>query len=214
VAALTAMDRPPVTLLSGSAIGWYSDTGGREVDESAPAGPGFLADLVKDWEAAAEPARGAGIRVVTLRTGIVLARRGGMLARLAPMFRLGLGARIGPGTQYISWIALTDHIRALRYLLGNPAIEGPVNVTAPNPVTNNDFTAALAKALGRPALLRAPASVLRAALGELSTDLLASARVIPRALVAAGFAFEHGHIADALAAELRPDGHPDSRPAA
>jgi uncharacterized protein (TIGR01777 family) len=214
VAAMTAMDRPPATLLSGSAIGWYSDTGGREVDESAPAGPGFLADLVKDWEAAAEPARGAGIRVVTLRTGIVLARRGGMLARLAPMFRLGLGARIGPGTQYISWIALTDHIRALRYLLGNPAIEGPVNVTAPNPVTNNDFTAALAKALGRPALLRAPASVLRAALGELSTDLLASARVIPRALVAAGFAFEHGHIADALAAELRPDGHPDSRPAA
>ena len=214
VAALTAADRPPATLLSGSAIGWYSDTGGREVDESAPAGSGFLADLVKDWEAAAEPARAAGIRVVTLRTGIVLARQGGMLARLAPMFRLGLGARIGPGTQYLSWIALTDHIRALRYLLGNPAIEGPVNLTAPNPVTNNDFTAALAKALGRPALLRAPAPVLRAALGELATDLLASARVVPRALVTAGFTFEHGHIASALAAELRPDGHPDSRPAA
>jgi uncharacterized protein len=214
VAALTAADRPPATLLSGSAIGWYSDTGGREVDESAPAGAGFLAELVRDWEAAAEPARAAGIRVVTLRTGIVLARQGGMLARLAPLFRLGLGARIGPGTQYISWIALTDHIRALRYLLGNPALDGPVNLTAPNPVTNNDFTAALAKALGRPALLRAPTPVLRAALGELSSDLLASARVIPRALVTAGFTFEYAHIAAALAAELRPDRQGDGRPAA
>ena len=214
VAALTAADRPPATLLSGSAIGWYSDTGGREVDESAPAGAGFLAELVRDWEAAAEPARAAGIRVVTLRTGIVLARQGGMLARMAPLFRLGLGARIGPGTQYISWIALTDHIRALRYLLGNPALAGPVNLTAPNPVTNNDFTAALAKALGRPALLRAPTPVLRAALGELSSDLLASARVIPRALVTAGFTFEYAHIAAALAAELRPDRQGDGLPAA
>ncbi len=213
VAALNAVDKPPATLLSGSAIGWYSDTGRREVDESAPAGSGFLAELARDWEAAADPARAAGTRVVTLRTGIVLARQGGMLARLAPLFRLGLGARIGPGTQYISWIALTDHIRALRYLLGNPAIEGPVNLTAPHPVSNNDFTAALARTLGRPALLRAPAPVLKAALGELSTELLASARVIPHALVAAGFSFEHPHIASVLAAELRPDGQPDHRPA-
>jgi uncharacterized protein (TIGR01777 family) len=208
VAALTAADQPPATLLSGSAIGWYSDTGGREVDESAPAGAGFLAEMARDWEAAAEPARAAGIRVVTLRTGIVLARQGGMLARLAPLFRLGLGARIGPGTQYISWIALTDHLRALRYLLGNPAIDGPVNLTAPNPVTNHDFTAALAKAVGRPALLRAPALVLRAALGELSSDLLASAQVIPRALITAGFIFERPHLAAALEAELRPGPRP------
>jgi uncharacterized protein len=213
VAALTAVDKPPATLLSGSAIGWYSDTGDREVDESAPAGSGFLAELARDWEAAAAPARAAGTRVVTLRTGIVLARQGGMLARLAPLFRLGLGARIGPGTQYISWIALTDHIRALQYLLGNPALEGAVNLTAPHPVSNSDFTAALARTLGRPALLRAPASVLKAALGELSTELLASARVIPHALVAAGFTFEHPHVASALAAELRPDGQPDRRPA-
>jgi uncharacterized protein (TIGR01777 family) len=212
VAALTAADQPPATLLSGSAIGWYSDTGGREVDESAPAGAGFLAEMARDWEAAAEPARAAGIRVVTLRTGIVLARQGGMLARLAPLFRLGLGARIGPGTQYISWIALTDHLRALRYLLGNPAIDGPVNLTAPNPVTNHDFAAALAKALGRPALLRAPAPVLRAALGELSSDLLASAQVIPRVLVTAGFIFERPYLAAALDAELRPGGQPDGRP--
>jgi uncharacterized protein len=212
-AALTAMDQPPATLLSGSAIGWYADTGGREVDESAPAGSGFLAGLVRDWEAAAEPARAAGIRVATPRTGIVLARRGGMLGRLAPLFRLGLGARIGPGTQFISWITLTDQVRALRYLLGNPAVEGPVNLTAPDPVTNADFTAALAKALGRPALLRAPAPVIRAALGELSGDLLASARVIPRRLLAAGFTFRYADIASALAAELHPRTQRDSRPA-
>ncbi|MGD0375336.1 MAG: TIGR01777 family oxidoreductase [Streptosporangiaceae bacterium] len=212
-AALTAMDQPPATLLSGSAIGWYADTGGREVDESAPAGTGFLAGLVRDWEAAAEPARAAGIRVANLRTGIVLARQGGMLGRLAPLFRLGLGARIGPGTQFISWITLTDQVRALRYLLGNPAVEGPVNLTAPDPVTNADFTAALAKALGRPALLRAPAPVIRAALGELSGDLLASARVIPRRLLAAGFTFRYADIASALAAELRPRTQRDSRPA-
>jgi uncharacterized protein (TIGR01777 family) len=136
-----------------------------------------------------------------------------MLGRLAPLFRLGLGARIGPGTQFISWITLTDQVRALRYLLGNPAVEGPVNLTAPDPVTNADFTAALAKALGRPALLRAPAPVIRAALGELSGDLLASARVIPRRLLAAGFTFRYADIASALAAELRPRTQRDSRPA-
>ncbi len=203
-AALTAMDHPPATLISGSAIGWYGDTGGREVDESAPAGSGFLAGLVRDWEAAAEPARAAGIRVATVRTGIVLAPKGGMLGRLAPLFRLGLGARIGPGTQFISWITLTDQVRAIRYLLGNPAVDGPVNLTAPEPVTNADFTAALAKALGRPALLRAPAPVIKAALGELSGDLLASARVLPHRLLAAGFSFRYADIASALAAQLRP----------
>lgn len=213
VAALTAMDHPPATLLSGSAIGWYGDTGGREVDESAPAGTGFLAELARDWEAAAEPARAAGIRVVTLRTGIVLARQGGMLARLAPLFRLGLGVRLGPGTQFISWITLTDHVRALRYLLGNPAIDGPANLTAPEPVTNADFTAALARALGRPALLWAPAPLLRAALGELSGDLLASARVMPRRLLTAGFTFTCADIASALAGEVRSGGQGNGRPA-
>ena len=206
VSALTVMDKPPAALLSGSAIGWYSDTGGREVDESAPAGTGFLAELVKDWEAAAGPASDAGVRVVDLRTGIVLSRQGGMLGRLAPLFRLGLGARIGPGTQFISWITLTDHVRALRYLLANPGIEGPVNLTAPGPVTNAEFTAALAAALGRPALLRAPAAVLRAALGELSTDLLASARVLPHRLLEAGFTFRHADMASGLAAEFSSTG--------
>ena len=108
---LAAMDQPPAVLLSGSAVGWYGDTGGREVDESAPAGDGFLAGVVRDWEAAADPARQAGIRVATLRTGIVISRHGGVLAKLLPPFRLGLGAKLGSGTQYMSWVSLADWVR-------------------------------------------------------------------------------------------------------
>jgi uncharacterized protein len=202
VAALTAAASPPSVLLSGSAIGWYGGTAGRPVDESAPAGTGFLASLVSDWEAAAQPASQAGVRVVTLRSGIVLSRRGGMLAILVPPFRLGLGARIGPGAQFISWISLTDHVAALRYLLGRADIDGPVNLTAPEPVTNATFTVELATALRRHAVLQIPAPVLRAGLGELSGELLGSLRVLPRRLVDAGFAFRHPDIASALAAEL------------
>ena len=203
VAALTRAARPPSVLLSGSAIGWYGDTGEREVDESAPAGTGFLAGLVTDWEAAAQPARQAGVRVVNLRTGVVLSRRGGMLALLTPAFRFGLGARLGPGTQFVSWISLTDHVRALRHLLDHADIDGPVNLTAPAPVTNAVFTAELARALRRPAVLRIPAPVLHAVLGEVSGELLASQRVLPRRLtVEPGFAFRHPDIASALAAEL------------
>jgi uncharacterized protein len=202
VAAMAEATRPPSVLLSGSAVGWYGDTGNREVDEAAPAGTGFLADLVRDWEAAAQPARQAGTRVATLRSGIVLSRRGGMLGPLRPAFRLGLGARIGDGTQYISWISVTDHVAAVRYLLDHAEIDGPVNLTAPAPVTNAEFTAGLARALRRPALLRVPAPLVRAGLGELSGELLGSQRVLPRRLLAAGFAFRHPDLASALTAEL------------
>jgi uncharacterized protein len=202
VAALAKAASPPSALLSGSAVGWYGDTGAREVDESAPAGAGFLADLVRDWEAAAQPAGQAGLRVVNLRSGVVLSRRGGMLGPLVPLFRLGLGARLGPGTQFISWISVTDHVAAVRYLLGHADIDGPVNLTAPVPVTNAEFTAELARALRRPALLRIPAPVLRAGLGELSGELLGSQRVVPHRLLEAGFAFQYPRIASALAAEL------------
>jgi uncharacterized protein len=202
VAALARTPRPPSVLLSAAAVGWYGDTGAHEVDESAPAGTGFLPGLVADWEAAAQPARQAGLRVITLRSGIVLSRRGGMLGVLALPFRLGLGARIGPGTQYISWISVTDHVAAMRYLIGNSAIEGPVNLTAPGPVTNAVFTAELARALRRPAVLRIPAPVLRAVLGELAGELLGSQRVLPRRLLDSGFVFRHPDIASALAAEL------------
>lgn len=203
---LAAMDQPPAVLLSGSAVGWYGDTGGREVDESAPAGGEFLARVVRDWEAAAGPARQAGIRVATLRTGIVMSRHGGVLARLLPLFRLGLGARLGDGTQVMSWVSLADWIRAARFLLDRQELSGPVNLTAPNPETNAAFTAALAGALHRPALLSVPYPLLSVALGGVTSDLMTSARVLPRVLSEAGFGFSHPDLAGAIAAELRPAG--------
>jgi len=205
VSVLTAMSSPPSVLLAGSAIGYYGDTGGREVDESSPAGAGFLAELARDWEAAAAPAENAGIRVVHLRTGIVLSCRGGVLGRLLPVFRLGLGARIGPGTQVMSWIMLTDLVRILAFLLDSRDITGPVNLTAPHPATNAEFTAALAAAAGRKARLGIPAAALQLGLGEVASELLSSARVTPRRLLQAGgegLWHSGGPIAAALAAEL------------
>ncbi len=205
VSALRAMDHPPSVLLSGSAIGYYGDTGGREVDESAPAGSGFLADVVRDWEAAAAPARDAGIRVVNLRTGIVLSPRGGVVGRLLPLFRLGLGAKVGPGTQVMSWITLTDVVRIIRFLLDHPEVEGPVNLTAPHPATNAEFTGALAAAVRHRARLGIPAAVLQLGLGEVSGELLSSARVLPSRLLKAGgkeLWLRGGPIDTALAAEL------------
>jgi uncharacterized protein (TIGR01777 family) len=198
-AMLAAPVTPPV-LIAASAIGWYGDTGERPVDETAPNGSGFLAALVRDWEAASQPAREAGVRVVNLRSGVVLSSRGGMLPKLMLPFRLGLGARIGPGSQYLSWITLTDHIRATRYVLEQPGIDGPVNLTAPAPATNSELTKALAATLHRPALLAVPAGALRLALGELSTELLGSCRAIPARLEKAGFTFKHAAIGPALAA--------------
>jgi uncharacterized protein len=199
---LADMDGGPSVLLSGSAIGWYGDTGGQEVDESAPAGTGFLAGVVRDWEAAADPARQAGLRVVTLRSGIVITRKGSMLGRLLPLFRLGLGARLGPGTQVMSWVTLLDWTRMARFLLDHPEMSGPVNLTTPEPVTNAAFTSALAAALHRPAALAVPSPVLTLALGEVTSDLLSSARVVPRRLRDAGFEFSLPNLAGALAAEL------------
>jgi uncharacterized protein (TIGR01777 family) len=213
---LALLDEPPATLLCGSAIGWYGDTGGREADESWPAGSGFLADLVRDWEAAAEPARAAGIRTAHLRSGLVLAPHGGTLGKLAPIFKLGLGMRLGPGTQYMSWISLADEVGAIRFLLDRPDIAGPVNFTAPHPVTNSDLTTALVGALGRPTVLRlpipglrlpasalcVPTPALRLALGEMAGELLVSARVLPRRLLDADYTFQHADISPALAYAL------------
>jgi uncharacterized protein (TIGR01777 family) len=200
-AAIAAAAAPPAVLLSGSAIGWYGDTGDREVDETAPAGDSFLAGLVAEWEAAAAPARGAGRRVVLLRSGLVLSRAGGLLGPLTPLFRLGLGGKVGPGRQYLSWIAMADHVRAVRFLLEHD-VAGPVNLTAPAPVTNAAFTAALGRAVHRPAVLAVPAPALRAALGEVSTELLGSVRVRPARLLAAGFTFQYPSIDAALAAAV------------
>ncbi len=200
--AMAAADPRPGVLLCASAIGYYGDTGDRAVDESSPGGAGFLAGLVRDWEAAAEPARAAGIRVASFRSGVVLAAGGGMLGRLLLPFRLGLGATLGSGRQYLSWISLTDEVRAIRFLLGSAEAAGPFNLTAPAPVTNAEFTSALATALRRPAMLRVPSVVLSTALGEVASELLGSARVMPARLEAAGFSFAHPDIATALRFEL------------
>jgi uncharacterized protein len=202
VRALAAMPAPPGVLLAGSAIGWYGDTGGREVTEASPAGRGFLPEVVRDWEAAAGEAAAAGIRVITLRSGVVLSPRGGILGRLLPLFRLGLGGRIGSGRQVMSWIGLSEWVTAARFLMGRDDIAGPVNLTTPNPVTNAEFTAALAAAVHRPAALAVPVLALRAVIGGASGDLLSSARVLPAKLLAAGYLYQHPDIAGALAAEL------------
>ena len=200
--ALAAASAPPSVLLSGSAIGWYGDTGGREVDESSPAGSGFLPSVVREWEAAARRAEEAGIRVVTMRSGVVMSRRGGVLARMLPPFRLGLGARLGSGTQVMSWITLADYAAIVSFLLAHPEITGPVNLTTPHPVTNAEFTSALAAAVHRPGLLFLPERALKLAIGGVSSDILASARVMPRRLEAAGYRFRFPDLPAALAAEL------------
>jgi uncharacterized protein len=205
---LARMDSPPKVLITASAIGWYGDTGGREVTEDSPAGSGFLSRVVHDWEAATAPAAEKGIRVVHLRTGLVLATAGGVLARLLPPARFGLLPRFGAGTQVMSWISLADEIAAIRFLLDrapDPAtLSGPFNLTAPNAVTNSELTSALNAALRRPDFpaLRIPELVLRLALGEMSTELLTSARVLPERLTGAGYQFRHLTISAALAAEL------------
>ncbi len=203
VRALLAAANAPRVLLAGSAIGWYGETGDRAVDETAAAGTGFLATLVRDWEAAAEPAAAAGLRVVHLRSGVVLSGRGGLLRPLLPSFRLGLGARIGPGTQYLSWISIADHVRAVSFLLDRADFSGPVNLTAPRAATNAEFTGALAAAVHRPAPLAIPAWAVRLALGELASELLGSCRVHPARLEQAGFGFDYPTIGRALVAATR-----------
>jgi len=202
--ALAKLGSPPATLLSASAIGWYGNTGGREVDESAPPGKAFLARLVRDWEAATGPAAEAGIRVVHLRSGLLLTPAGGLLARLLPFARLGVCPRFASGAQAMSWISLSDEIGAIRFLLSRKDVSGPVNLTAPLAVTNAEFTAALAAAVRRRDLpwLRVPAPVLRLALGEASVELLTSARVTPKRLIEAGYSFRYRTIRDALSGEL------------
>ncbi|MFF0523848.1 TIGR01777 family oxidoreductase [Actinomadura nitritigenes] len=200
--AIAAAGRRPPVLVCGSAIGFYGDTGDREADEKSPMGAGFLAALVRDWEAAAAPAREAGIRVVYPRTGVVLARGGGILGRTLPLFRLGLGGRLGDGTQWTSWISLPDEVAALRFLIEHE-VSGPVNLTAPDPVTNAAYTEALARALHRPARLAVPKAVLRAALRDFADEgPLVSQRVLPRRLEHAGFRYRHPDVDSALAALL------------
>lgn len=198
--ALAAMDTPPRVFVCGSAIGYYGDTGDRRTDESAPAGHGFLPEVCAAWEDAAKPAQDAGIRTVFARTGLVVARSGGAWGRLFPVFRLGLGGRLGDGSQYWSFISLDDHIAALRHLLDTEDLAGPVNLTAPEPVTNREVTAVMGKVLNRPTLFSVPAPVLRTVLGEFAGDVLGSQRVIPQRLLDSGFSFRHPRIMEAVRA--------------
>ncbi|WP_018635804.1 TIGR01777 family oxidoreductase [Parafrankia elaeagni] len=204
---LAGLSPAPRVLLSGSAIGWYGTAAGSEtaaLDESAAPGDGFLAGLARDWEAATTAADQAGLRVVHLRTGIVLSARGGMLPRLLPIFRLGAGGRLGSGRQWLSWISLIDTVGALRFLLGAEEVRGPVNLVAPHPVTNAEFTTALAHAVRRPAVARVPRAALRLALGAFADEgVFASQRLTPAALLGAGFAFAHPDLASALSEALR-----------
>lgn len=198
MAALPQVQRPGV-FINASAIGFYGERGDTELTETADAGEGFLADLVVDWEAATVPAADAGIRVATLRTGLVLAAGGGLLARMVPLFKLGVGGRLGSGQQWQSWISLADEVGAIRYVLDHDSISGPVNLTAPAPVRNTAFTAELARQLGRPAILPAPAFGLRLVLGEFADEgVLASQRVLPEVLERSGYEFQHPDLPSAL----------------
>ena len=198
VRAITALDPMPRVLVSASAIGWYGDTGDRVVDESAPAGTGFLADVVRAWEAAAAPAASAGIRVVHPRTGLVVAKQGGAWARMFPLFRFGLGGKLGSGRQYWSWISLRDEVCALQFLIEQEHLSGPVNLTGPAPATNAEVTSAMGQVMGRPTILPAPAFALKAVLGEFSSEVLGSIRAVPSVLEQAQFRFQDPTIESAI----------------
>jgi len=204
---IAAIAHPPKVFVAASAIGYYGDVHGAEVDESAPPGSDFLAELTVEWEAAAESAA-PHTRVVHPRFGIVLSASGGASGRMLPLARLGLGGPLGSGRQYWSVISLTDVVRALRFVIEHEHVAGPVNFTGPEPVTNKDFAQELGRALHRPALLPAPAMALRLALGGFADSVLMSQRVLPKALLAAGFTFVHPTAADAVRALTDPGAKP------
>ncbi|WFE94094.1 TIGR01777 family oxidoreductase [Micromonospora sp. WMMD987] len=201
IAGLPAADRPGV-LLNSSAVGWYGDTGDRVVEEDAPAGEGFLADVCRVWEAATRPAEDAGVRVVRLRTGLPLHRDGGLLKPQMLPFKLGVAGRLGSGRQWLPWISLRDWLDAVVFLLTAGEVAGAVNVVGPNPVTNAEFTREFARQLHRPAVVPIPAVALKVALGGFAQEALTSTRVVPAVLTRAGFTWTHPELPAALHAAL------------
>jgi uncharacterized protein (TIGR01777 family) len=199
--ALAAMDparRPPVWL-SASAIGFYGDRGDQPLPEGAAKGTGFLADLVFQWEAATEPAAEAGVRVARLRTGLVLAGSGGLVRRLIPLFKSGIGGKLGSGRQYQSWITLADEVAAIRHVLETESVSGPVNLVGPQPLRNDEFSRELGRVLHRPSLMPTPAFGIRLVVGEFADEgALASQRAIPEVLLNSGFQFRHADLPAAL----------------
>jgi len=198
---LPEADRPRV-FVSASAVGYYGSRGDERLDESAPPGDGFLADVCVDWEAAVAAAEDSGVRCASLRLGVVLAREGGALPGLRRIFSLGLGGRLGSGRQWFPWVHVEDVVSLIVSAVADARYRGAVNATAPEPVTNAELTRELAACLGRPAFFPVPAALLRLALGELSEELLGSRRVVPRAALEAGFRFAFPTLPEALRAEL------------
>lgn len=196
---LAALDAKPEVLVCASAIGFYGDRGDEVMTEASPPDDDFLADVCVQWEAACQPARDAGIRTVNTRIGVVQSPKGGALAKMLTPFKLGAGGVLGSGQQYISWIALEDVARGLQFAIETPELAGPVNLVAPNPVTNREFTKTLGRVLGRPTIFPVPAFAAKLAFGEMAEALLlASTRVAPTALEAAGFEFQHPQLEPAL----------------
>lgn len=201
--ALASLNRPPEVLVSASGTNYYGDRGDEELDESASNGEGFLAEVCRVWEAATEPAAAAGIRVVKLRSAAVLSHEGGALAIMRLPFKLGLGGRIGSGEQFMPWIHIDDHVRAIYVALTNEALDGPVNSASPDPVRNREFTATLADVMNRPAFLPAPAFGAKLVFGQMAEEvILASMRVVPARLKEAGFGWIYPELDQALRAEL------------
>jgi uncharacterized protein (TIGR01777 family) len=196
---LAKSDSKPAVFICGSAIGFYGNRGNEVLDENSPAGSGFLPGVCEKWEAASAPAANAGIRTVNIRTGVVLSSKGGALRKMLPPFKMGAGGILGSGKQYMSWISLDDEVKAIRFLIENEAIDGPVNLVAPHPASNLEFTNALGKVLHRPTILPLPAFAARLLFGEMADALLlGSTRVIPKKLVAAGYIFCHADLQSAL----------------
>jgi uncharacterized protein len=200
VLAAAVAERGIPVLVNASAVGYYGDTGDRVSDESAPNGQGFLAGLCHDWEAATARAEDAGARVVRVRTGHVLSRRGGLLGTLRPLFTLMLGGRLGDGLQYMPWLHVADHVAAIRFVLETDGISGAVNSCSPNSVTNREFTRALGRALHRPAPWFVPKIALRVAVGDGAEEILYGQRLVPAVLTERGFTFRYPVLDDALAA--------------
>jgi len=196
----------PKTLLSASGIGIYGDRGDVLLDEDDQPGEGFLVDVAREWEAATIPASEAGMRVANLRMGVVMSKDGGVLKRLLPLFRCGFGAVLGPGNQYMSWITIYDVVKAIEYILTNEDIQGPVNMVAPNPVSNREFTKTLGRVLHRPAVLKVPSWAIQAVYGEMGKELLlASTRALPNRLLSSGFDFQFPILENGLRHVLRRD---------
>jgi uncharacterized protein len=197
--ALAQASERPRVLISASAVGYYGDRGDEQLPEGTPAGSGFLAEVCREWEAAAEPAARSGIRTVQIRIGMVLSAEGGALPRMVPPFRLGLGGKMGSGRQWMSWVHVQDIVGAIHHIIRTASLQGPINMVSPNPVTNAEFTKILASVLSRPAIFPMPAFAARLAFGQMADELLlASQRVQPAKLLASGYTFQHPELRLAL----------------